>query len=146
VSGILARTFEFPADSIKVLLQTAKPGTYKGPLDAASTIIRAQGVGGLYRGLTTPLFGSVFVNASLFAVYKRTQRALGIKENVWSSRLSYGVCGAVAGAAASFVLTPVELIKCRMQCSGRGDTRSKGMYSWVSCIYKLVVVMSVLHF
>ena len=62
-------------------------------------------------------------NATLFVAYNQTQQWLArhfpydqTNSQVSSTPITHlAISGAVAGAAASFVLTPVELVKCRMQ-------------------------------
>jgi solute carrier family 25 carnitine/acylcarnitine transporter 20/29 len=52
----------------QVLLQTqpAKNPIYSGPLDAVKKVVQAEGVGGLYKGVTSPLAGQMFFRATLF--------------------------------------------------------------------------------
>lgn len=136
------------SDLIKVRLQTqpfsdpppgqGKPkGTlYSGPIDAFRSTIRKEGLVGLFRGLSMPIFGATLENASLFFTYNAIQgqiRRLSGQGGGASSPSSSGtssieldseaplslpqlaIAAAGAGAVTSFVLTPVELIKCRMQ-------------------------------
>lgn len=75
-----------------------------------------------------PVLGAMAENATLFVVYNQSQAALrrlfppppssaGPMDAPHMSIPQTAAAAALAGAAASFVLTPVELIKCKMQVS-----------------------------
>ncbi|KAJ1984721.1 mitochondrial ornithine carrier protein [Dimargaris verticillata] len=145
LAGIAGKFVEYPFDTIKVRLQ-AQPADrqwFQGPWDCLRTTLRQEGVYGLYRGVSSPLVGAMLENSVLFYTYGYFQRVLqdtfGIatlkhKANtVTDSRtvclqqtlpLRYLACaGGLAGVCAAVVLTPVELVKCRMQVQmvGRYD-------------------------
>jgi len=108
-TNVLARS------TIKVIQQTAPVGTYSGPLDVFKQTVKRHGFLSLYQGLASPLVGSMIDNAVVFTAYKRFQRLLGVEENVWSSRIKYALAGMGAGVFTATILTPVELIKCKLQ-------------------------------
>ena len=137
---MVSKVFEHPFDLVKVRLQSQpldRPVRYTGALDCFRQSFAHEGFRGLYRvrsirdlarlsraqGLSMPLVGAMAENATLFVVYNQTQALLRhmrpvsfVEERV--AEVPIGeivVAGAAAGAAASFVLTPIELVKCRMQ-------------------------------
>ena len=61
--------------------------------------------------------GSMFINALLFGVENNIRKRLNIDTYVEGNRPYhlYAVSGAIAGLAQSFLLSPVELIKIKMQ-------------------------------
>jgi len=123
IAGFGAKIIEFPFDTVKVKLQTSK--LYKGPLDCFRRTIRADGLAGLYRGLLTPLVGSMAENAISFTSYSRLQRLLQDdprKPNLLPTLVS----GMGAGFNVALLLTPVELIKCRLQVEDSRSRRYKG--------------------
>lgn len=71
------------------------------------------------KGLSMPVIGSMVENATLFVVYNQAQdfirktSAISADQSLTLGHL--GVAGGVAGGVTSFVLTPIEFIKCRMQ-------------------------------
>ena len=77
------------------------------------------------QGLSMPVLGAMAENATLFVVYTQTQGLIrrfssppsssGTEANAPLSIPQLALAGACAGAATSFVLTPIELIKVRMQ-------------------------------
>lgn len=118
----MGKYIEYPFDTVKVRLQSQPdhlPLRYKGPLDCFRQSWRADGVSGLYRGISAPLVGAALENSSLFLWEQIAQKALfasgtyTINEPLPLPALF--TTGAISGAATSLVLTPVELVKCKMQ-------------------------------
>ncbi|KAI1083039.1 mitochondrial carrier [Whalleya microplaca] len=122
VAGIVGKYIEYPFDTVKVRLQSQPdhlPLRYTGPLDCFRQSIRADGFLGLYRGITAPLFGAAAETSSLF-FFERIGREVVYASGYYSrdrvlplSALWF--TGAFAGAFTSFVLTPIELVKCKIQ-------------------------------
>ncbi|KAJ3088682.1 hypothetical protein HK102_008198 [Quaeritorhiza haematococci] len=142
IAGIAGKIIEFPFDTIKVRLQTqpirlpeqvsvttstphiTPPAAFSGTLDCLLKTVRNEGFFGLYKGLASPLVGSILENSILFATYGFTQQLIRSVSGRTASatgeevELSMGeICAAgfVSGATVSIVLTPVELVKCRLQ-------------------------------
>ena len=125
IAGIVSKIVEYPFDTVKVRLQSQPdhlPLRYTGPLDCFRQSVQLDGVRGLYRGVSAPLFGAAAENACLFWAYRVTQDVLratvlsrdyGVDEKLPLGALV--TAGGVAGAITSLVLTPIELVKCRMQ-------------------------------
>ncbi|KAK4454626.1 amino-acid transporter arg-13 [Podospora aff. communis PSN243] len=122
IAGVVGKYIEYPFDTVKVRLQSQPdhlPLRYKGPLDCFSQSIRADGFLGLYRGISAPLVGAAIETSSLF-FFERLGR-----EAVFASGLSsrdrplplpaLWWTGAFSGAFTSFLLTPIELVKCKIQ-------------------------------
>ena len=123
IAGIAGKIIEYPFDTIKVRLQS-QPSypqpLYTGPVDCFRKSFRDEGISGLYRGISAPLIGAAMETSSLFFSYRVAQEILRSTALVSPSGapLSVGalaVCGAASGAFTSFVLTPIELVKCQMQ-------------------------------
>ncbi|QSZ34492.1 hypothetical protein DSL72_006086 [Monilinia vaccinii-corymbosi] len=122
IAGVVGKYIEYPFDTVKVRLQSQPyhlPLQYTGPLDCFKQSIRSGGLLGLYRGISAPLVGAALENSSLFfweqvgreallkaGVYKRDQ-PLPL-EALWMT-------GALSGALTSLLLTPIELVKCKIQ-------------------------------
>eukprot|EP00793_Prasinoderma_coloniale_P005315 PRCOL_00004723-RA len=116
VAGCVNVFFGHPFDTVKVVQQSAfAPG--QRPLGIARDILRREGVRGLYKGVSAPLFGYGGDAAINYAVYQ-----LGMERTrEWRQRSAahdaagiYG-CGCVAGVALSLWITPLELAKTQMQ-------------------------------
>ncbi|KFY21795.1 hypothetical protein V493_07101 [Pseudogymnoascus sp. VKM F-4281 (FW-2241)] len=122
IAGIAGKFIEYPFDTVKVRLQSqpdTKPLRYAGPLDCFRQSWRQEGIAGLYRGISAPLVGAALENSSLFVSEQAAQKVLfasGLYSSDAPLPLSALFCtGGVAGAVTSLVLTPVELVKCKMQ-------------------------------
>ncbi|KIK91292.1 hypothetical protein PAXRUDRAFT_830968 [Paxillus rubicundulus Ve08.2h10] len=122
IAGIISKVFEHPFDLTKVRLQSQvldATARFNGPADCLVRTWKNEGVRGLYRGLPAPIFGAMVENATLFLSYTQLQNAIRWinarppSEDPTLPKLALASAG--AGAITSFVLTPVELVKCKMQ-------------------------------
>ncbi|GAA5880554.1 hypothetical protein JCM3774_002007 [Rhodotorula dairenensis] len=130
-AGIASRAVEHPLDLTKVRLQSQpldRPPRYTGPWDCIVQTYRTEGIRAFWRGVSMPVLGAMAENATLFVVYNQSQAALRrvfpppplADPKTDAPHMSIpqtAAAAALAGAAASFVLTPVELVKCKMQVS-----------------------------
>ena len=132
--------FDYPLDTVKVLLQTqnslgstptkaaissasasasasataAAPAApvYRGAIHCLTHTVETHGFLSLYKGIASPLAGSMAENAVLFLSYGQVKRMLGERPGEKElSLLQLATAGAVAGGIASFVLNPFEVIK-----------------------------------
>jgi solute carrier family 25 (mitochondrial carnitine/acylcarnitine transporter), member 20/29 len=102
-----------PFDTLKVLLQT-QPGRYAGVGDAARATIAQYGLGGLYKGVASPLIGMGIFNAVQFAVFANIKGTL--TDNGKNSTLNRIAASAgLTGIFVAFVEGPQDLFKCQMQ-------------------------------
>lgn len=68
-AGVAGKFVEYPFDTVKVRLQSQPdhlPLRYTGPLDCFRQSLHRDGVRGLYRGISAPLFGAAVETSSLF--------------------------------------------------------------------------------
>ncbi|KAL8936066.1 MAG: hypothetical protein Q9211_004372 [Gyalolechia sp. 1 TL-2023] len=127
IAGMIGKVIEYPFDTIKVRLQSQPhPPIYSGPLDCfrQSLLSPDGGLRSLYRGISAPLFGAAIETSSLFFSYRIAQSLLQTLNPTLpqgkGARLpldALAACGAVSGAMTSLLLTPIELVKCKMQYS-----------------------------
>ena len=152
IAGVLGKFVEYPFDTIKVRLQSQshKPSIgprLQGPLDAFSAAFRSpEGpLVSLYRGISAPLLGAAIETSSLFFSYHLAQDIIvaatpamrARKEQTPQEKIELPFayllgCGAASGAFTSLLLTPIELIKCKMQVpvpAARSEMASKFAYS-----------------
>ncbi|KZS97284.1 mitochondrial carrier [Sistotremastrum niveocremeum HHB9708] len=121
-AGIISKVFEHPFDLTKVRLQTQvleSSARFSGPLDCLQQTWKNEGIRGLYRGLPAPIVGAMAENAIIFFAYSEFQNVIRsfqhipVSEALSIPQLSLAAAG--AGAVTSFALTPIELVKCKMQ-------------------------------
>ena len=144
-----------PFDTYKVRLQTSRPG-------CTESTKAFGGVSSLFRGMAAPLSCAAVVNAIIFSSFGESSRlwdekvehrvASAAKSN--SSSIAKGgdasaalphdsftksfCCGSFAGFAQSFVICPMEHIKCRLQVqhgAGSADAMYRGPFD---AVHKIV--------
>ncbi|KAK9454311.1 mitochondrial carrier domain-containing protein [Dipodascopsis uninucleata] len=119
--GIVQVLVGQPFDTTKVRLQSAPLGTYNGAMDVVTQLLRNEGPSGFYKGTLTPLVGvgaCVSIQFGVFEGMKRyfneENRKLGKLNNELSYTQFY-FSGAVSGLANSFLASPIEHIRIRLQ-------------------------------
>eukprot|EP00696_Hemimastix_kukwesjijk_P015966 gnl/Hemi2/425_TR146_c0_g1_i1.p1 gnl/Hemi2/425_TR146_c0_g1~~gnl/Hemi2/425_TR146_c0_g1_i1.p1 ORF type:complete len:291 (+),score=72.12 gnl/Hemi2/425_TR146_c0_g1_i1:147-1019(+) len=114
VAGISEHLVMFPVDTVKTRLQTMSPGgpAYKGMLDAFQSIVRTEGPLRLWRGLPAVFTAAIPSHGLYFAVYEAAKQWLGAGNN---TPLKTGLAGACAVAAHDAVVTPLDVVKQRLQ-------------------------------
>ncbi|KAL8909352.1 MAG: hypothetical protein Q9171_005071 [Xanthocarpia ochracea] len=125
VAGGFGKLIEYPFDTVKVRLQSQPhPPIYTGPLDCFRQSLHAPegGLRSLYRGISAPLLGAAVETSSLFFSYALAKSAFRAAipslPQEKSEKLPLDVllaCGAISGAVTSLLLTPIELVKCKLQ-------------------------------
>lgn len=115
MAGCLGKLIEFPFDTVKVRLQTTHGSSTVG---VTKQILRKEGIFSFYKGIKAPVVGACLESAVLFSAFQYGQQAVRtFTPLLTESMASVCISGAFSGLAASFVLTPVELVKCNMQVS-----------------------------
>ncbi|ANB13260.1 Odc1p [Sugiyamaella lignohabitans] len=128
----------YPLDVVKTRMQlqvgTTGEEAYTSMLDCFKKIIKNEGVGRLYRGISAPILMEAPKRATKFAANdewgKFYKNLFGIP--TMTQPLSI-LTGATAGATESFVVVPFELVKIRLQDK---SSKYKGMGDVVSHIVK----------
>lgn len=122
IAGAIGKWVDYPFDTIKTRLQDPN-STYKGTIDCISKTARLEGFWGFYGGIMSPMIGAAFENAAAFLMYGRASAFLldsfyaaehknkGFEKPLWV----VAAAGAFSGLGTGTVLTPVELIKARVQ-------------------------------
>lgn len=150
-SGATKLSVGHPFDTIKVRMQTAEYGRFRGPLDCLLQTIRKEGIFGLYKGASPPLVGWMVMDSIMLgslSVYRRL-----LLENVWTNRMfvdeetikkntlpsvGHGFAGMAAGATVSFVAAPVEHVKARLQIQYAAKKADRLYSGPIDCTKKLL--------
>ena len=129
VAGIFSTFVGHPFDTVKVRVQLSsvegQRPKHSTPMQCAREIIRKEGACELYKGLASPLVSVPLVNAIVFASYGYAKEELQSRHP--EEELTAGescLAGAFAGLANTVVVTPIELLKCRLQMQGADSTTS----------------------
>jgi solute carrier family 25 (mitochondrial carnitine/acylcarnitine transporter), member 20/29 len=120
--GISVVLVGHPFDTTKTRIQTAPQGFYKSVLDAVKRTAKVEGVRGFYAGMASPLLGQMFFRSASFMTF---YAALDLAGNFSSSSnnsnsnipsvLPTIAAGAATGFLISFIETPIDLIKTKLQ-------------------------------
>jgi len=125
--GAISPLASQPFDVVKTRLQAGKCLPGEGPISVASSILKTEGVVGLYRGMLPILASTSVQKSALFAAYAGARRACedsGLAALTQPLPLTGGlkpsilVGGIAAGTARAIVETPFELAKVRTQTGG----------------------------
>lgn len=113
-----------PSDGAKTDAKSDEPH-YKGTWDAVSKIASADGVAGLYAGMSGALLGVASTNFAYFYWYS-VVRTVYIKYAKAAGQPSTAIelsLGAVAGALAQLFTIPVAVITTRQQTQSKEDRK-----------------------
>ncbi|KAL6627160.1 hypothetical protein ACP70R_030886 [Stipagrostis hirtigluma subsp. patula] len=134
MAGVLAG---HPLDTLRIRLQqppppvspgiTAAPGRPPSAAALLRGILRAEGPSALYRGMGAPLASVAFQNAMVFQAYAILSRSLDPESSVADppTYTSVALAGVGTGALQTLILSPVELVKIRLQLEAAGHKRRR---------------------
>lgn len=154
IAGVIGKTIEYPFDTVKVRLQSQPdtlPLRYQGPLDCFRQSLKAEGITGLYRGISAPLLGAAIETSSLFFSYRIAQNVLQATILPSNSRdplpLSALIAsGGASGAFTSLLLTPIELVKCQMQVPlSPSSVQGPGPLSIIASVFRHYGILGFWH-
>ncbi|VDM44805.1 unnamed protein product [Toxocara canis] len=144
ISGAAGVLAGHPLDTVKVRLQTQTQtkqvyGRYRGTIHCFASIVRHEGVQGLFKGLSSPLASLTVINSVVFGVYGNTAKLFTDQHSMTTHFLS----GCAAGFIQTAIISPTELLKLRMQV--QIDGKHKKYRSPIDCIQKMVRQKGVLQ-
>lgn len=120
IAGALGKIIEYPFDTVKVRLQTQDAKLFPNAWSCIKYTLQNEGVKkGFFQGIGSPIAGAAMENSVLFVAYNQCSQFIEQYKPFYniSPLQQIIIAGAFAGSCASFVLTPVELIKCKLQVS-----------------------------
>ncbi|XP_068156014.1 tricarboxylate transport protein, mitochondrial-like [Drosophila tropicalis] len=108
-----------PMETIKVKIindnQSPNP-KYRGLFHGVTEIVKAEGIGGIYKGFLPTMIKQGSSQAIRFCVlFALKDMYTGHDPNESVPKLAVGIFGAIAGAASVFFNNPVDVVKTRMQ-------------------------------
>ena len=89
---------------------------YSGLVDCFKKTVKWEGVGGLYKGVGSPIVGQMFFRAALFSSYAQSKKFL----EGWTGGAPmhikwFFVSGAFTGFTTAFIEGPIDLFKSQVQ-------------------------------
>lgn len=125
VAGSLAGSVEhmamFPVDTLKTRMQAALgPGLAHPPATVRhllSSLLRAEGPAGLYRGIWAMGLGAGPAHAVYFSVYELAKKLL-LADGRSHPAAAHAAAGVGATVASDAVITPMDVVKQRLQLKG----------------------------
>jgi solute carrier family 25 protein 33/36 len=151
MAGIATSTATNPIWLIKTRLQLDKSGSklYKNSWDCLKTVIKQEGISGLYKGLTASYLGSV-ESTLQWVLYEQMKKIIsekskarelsGREQTTWDTVLEWGARSGSAGFAkfiASMITYPHEVIRTRLRQAPLENGKLK--YTGLMQCFKLVV-------
>ncbi|XP_050303986.1 mitoferrin-1-like [Anthonomus grandis grandis] len=121
-----------PAEVIKQRMQMFN-SPYRSVLGCLQNVYRTEGIGAFYRSYTTQLTMNIPFQSIHFMVYEFAQTITN-KERQYNPA-AHMVSGAMAGAVAAAVTTPLDV--CKTQLNTQPDLKSQGLIQTMKLIYRL---------
>jgi hypothetical protein len=126
---------------IKPAAAATQQPVYRGAMHCLTHTIQTRGFLSLYKGLPSPLLGSMAENAVLFLSYGEVKRLIGETKDHELTLFQLAMAGSAAGGITSWVLNPFEVIKCQMQVMNSdalGNGGGRKYSGFVDCVVQTV--------
>ncbi|XP_058965049.1 tricarboxylate transport protein, mitochondrial [Pocillopora verrucosa] len=140
IAGGLEICCTFPTEYVKTQVQlderAAKP-MYKGPLDCAAKTVKNHGFFGLYRGLSSLLYGSIPKASVRFAMFEFLKNNM-VDDKGKLTQVQTLLCGLGAGVAeAVIIVCPMETVKVKfIHDQTQPNPKYKGFFNGVGTIVR----------
>lgn len=136
-----------PFDTTKVRLQTSSVPTTA--LDVVKNLVKNEGFRGFYKGTLTPLVGVGACVSVQFGVNEAMKRFFHSRDgnsgpNKTLGLLQYYLCGFAGGTANSFLASPIEHVRIRLQTQ-TGTGAAAQFHGPLDCIKKLTANNSLMR-
>ncbi|XP_013931148.1 PREDICTED: mitochondrial 2-oxoglutarate/malate carrier protein, partial [Thamnophis sirtalis] len=133
LAGMAATVFVQPLDLVKNRMQLsgegAKTREYKTSLHAVGSILRQEGLRGIYTGLSAGLLRQATYTTTRLGIYTVLFERLTGPDGTPPGFLLKALIGMTAGATGAFVGTPAEVALIRMTADGRLPPEQRRGYS-----------------
>ncbi|XP_021724419.1 mitoferrin-like [Chenopodium quinoa] len=136
IAGCAEHMAMFPVDTIKTRMQALGSCPIKtvGVRTALRSILQSDGTAGLYRGIAAMGLGAGPAHAVYFSMYEFCKKKFsGGNPDNHVAHAASGVCATVMSDA---VLTPMDMVKQRLQLSGGNGGAYRGVWDCVKLVFK----------
>eukprot|EP01066_Platyproteum_vivax_P014754 Platyproteum_vivax@DN6597_c0_g1_i1.p1 len=121
IAGVVEHILIFPLDTVKTHMQALCPTQRTTTLRIIKCILGKAGPSGFFRGLSAIATGCIPAHAVLFSVYEYSKRALGMRIGEHNPAKA-AVCGVMSTLSHDIILTPMDVLKQRMQLGSYQST------------------------
>nr|XP_026253963.1 solute carrier family 25 member 48 [Urocitellus parryii] len=155
VAGMVSVGLGGPVDLIKIRLQMqtqpfreanlsaksraaalGEQPAYQGPVHCISTIVRTEGLAGLYRGASAMLLRDIPGYCLYFIPYVFLSEWITPEACAGPSPCAVWLAGGMAGAISWGTATPMDVVKSRLQADGVYLNKYKGVLDCISQSYQ----------
>uniref|UniRef100_A0A8C6RBD2 Solute carrier family 25 member 48 n=1 Tax=Nannospalax galili TaxID=1026970 RepID=A0A8C6RBD2_NANGA len=151
VAGVVSVGLGGPVDLIKIRLQMqtqpfreashglksrAVQAAYQGPVHCIATIVRTEGLAGLYRGANAMLLRDIPGYCLYFIPYVFLCEWITPETCASPSPYAVWLAGGMAGAISWGTATPMDVVKSRLQADGVYLNKYKGVLDCISQSYQ----------
>ncbi|XP_033120341.1 mitochondrial substrate carrier family protein ucpB-like [Anneissia japonica] len=117
-AGAIGSSIATPTDLIRVRLQAqGRPGfdtTYSGFTDAVTSIVKKEGLRGLYRGMSPTVQRAIVLTAAQTSCYDHTKHSILNAGLMTEGGALHILSSMIAGLMAAAASSPVDVIKTRI--------------------------------
>lgn len=97
-----------------------------------------EGLLAFYKGIGPPLITLPLVNSIVFASYEFSKSRMGVEPDQQFTVKQNMVAGCFAGFVNSFVVAPIELVKCRLQIQTEKNPQDRYYRSTIHAVTRIV--------
>ncbi|CAB9512442.1 Congested-like trachea protein [Seminavis robusta] len=137
-SGVTGTVIGYPLDLLKTRMQVAskdyKPGTSPTMWRMSVSILKNEGIRGLFKGLMAPLVSISFLSSTTFGSYTWLRRKVGAQKG-WDVRNA--VAAGVTAPVMSWVTTMEGVVRTQMQMDNVGKKQYHGSWHCLTTISKV---------
>jgi solute carrier family 25 protein 43 len=148
VAGLIGTMATYPMEVVRTRIITQNPHNpeIRGVFHGVQTILKSEGIAGLYRGGLSGIIGAIPFEGVQFGCYEYLKRA-AIRHHWPQSRwpqgktepdcIDYFLFGSISGAVAQTIAYPFDTVKKRLQTQVR--SRGKIQYCGVLDCFRKVI-------
>ncbi|KAF8488902.1 mitochondrial carrier [Gautieria morchelliformis] len=118
-----------PFELVKIRLQD-KSSTYAGPIDVVKSIIKNDGLLGMYAGMEATFWRHLWWNGGYFGSIFQIRALLPKAQTRGSELFNNFIAGGVGGFVGTVLNTPFDVVKSRIQGAGKPLPGTLPKYNW----------------
>ncbi|XP_034254380.1 mitoferrin-1 [Thrips palmi] len=117
IAGVMEHCVMYPLDSVKTRMQSLTPnaGHIQSIRSVLSRMLWVEGANRMVRGMGPVVCGAGPAHALYFSCYEAAKSTLTQKNTMLNNHIAYFAAGSVATIIHDSVMTPVDVVKQRLQ-------------------------------